>query len=446
MRDRALHSILEAFTADAAGQLSAETAHGAEIPFELVETEGRSGRVPLYCYRPLTETFIDERLGMISALPTYAAAVRTLTVVERGAGYLIKRGAQRIPPEPRARAELALRTFLRAVFAERSQFGFDPDRFELMYAELEEALYEGQSLTTVISPVLGVGLDEATDELTLGDGLSLIRGDKIEDPPPEAAWGERGEPRVMAMLTVTHDPTRQPPLSLARTRFHQLVTVLRLFEPGGYAVGPLAWARSGTGAWRSIPLAGSGRPGLPVVIRADQEDELRAFSNLLARRAPSSGEVAWALARFEMGAERLDPFEALSDYLLALRALLEPEDPESGLLPVRLAAICVPPDERGKVAARVSRAIVLEQDVIAGGPLADPEADKLVDELCEHLRALLRDVVCGHLGADLAGLANQLLLESAPAASGEEPLTYEPTAPYSVPTGTGSARPARHDQ
>lgn len=413
MRDRGLHSILEAFTADAAGQLSAETAHGAEIPFELVEAEHRAGRVPLYCYRPLTEDFIDERLGLLSALPTYAAAVRALTVVERVAGYLVKRGEHRIPPEPRARAELALRTFLRAVFSERSQFGFDPARFESMYAELEEALYEGQSLTTVMSPLLGVALDEGTDELALGDGLSLVRGDKVDDAPADAAWGERGEPRVLAMLAVTHDPARQPPLSLARTRFRRLLTVLRLFERGGYAVGPLAWTRAGGGAWRPVPVTGSGRPGFPVVITADQEDELRAFFNLLTRRAPSSGEVAWALARFEMGAERLDPFEALSDYLLALRALLEPEEPDSGLLPVRLAAICVPPDERAEVAARVNRAIVLEREVISGGALSEPEADKLVDELGEHLRALLRDVICGHLGADLVALANELLLESA---------------------------------
>ncbi|HEY2651166.1 MAG TPA: hypothetical protein VGI50_04540 [Solirubrobacteraceae bacterium] len=446
MRDRALHSILEAFTADAAGQLSAETAHGAEIPFELVEAEHGAGRVPLYCYRPLTEAFIDERLGLLSALPTYAVAVRALALVERTAGYLIRRGERRIPPEPRARAELALRTFLRAVFAERSQFGFDPTRFELMYAELEEALYEGQSLTTVISPVLGIALDDATDELALGDGLSLVRGHKVDDAPPEAASTARGDPRVLAMLAVTHDPGRQPPLSLARTRFHRLLTVLRLFERGGYAIGPLAWTRSGTGEWRPIPLAGRGRPGLTVVITADQEDELRAFANLLARRAPKSGEVAWALGRFEMGAERLDPFEALSDYLLALRALLEPEEPDSGLLPVRLAAICVPPEERAGIAARVNRAIMLERAVIAGGPLPEPDADKLVDELGEHLRALLRDVICGHLGADLVSLANELLLESSAAVSAEQPLTFGTTAPYSVPTGTGSARPARHDQ
>jgi hypothetical protein len=416
VRDRALHSILEAFIAEAAGQLAADTAHGAEIPFELIEVEPGGGRVPLYCYRPLTDGFIAERLGMLSALPTYAAAARALAVVERVGAYLIKRGEPHIPSEPRARAELALRAFLRAVFADRSQFEFEPERFELAYVELEETLYEGQSLTTVIAPLLGVALDDDTTELPLGDGLSLIRAGALDEAPADAAWGERGEPRVLAMLALTHDPARQPPVSLARTRFRRLLTALRLFEHGGYALGPLAWMRAGSGPWRPVPFGGSGRPGLPVVIGADQEDELRAFCNLLARRAPSSGEVAWALARFEMGAERVAPFEALTDYLLALRALLEPQAADRGLLPVRLAAICVPPEQRAELAGRIGRAIALEGEVVAGGSLSEPAAEELIDELCGHLRALLRDIICGHLGPDLVALADDLLGVRAPVA------------------------------
>ena len=71
MRNTTLHGVLEAFTADAAGQLAAETARGAEIPFEVVENEGRPGRTALYCYRPLTGAFIRERLGLLGALPTW---------------------------------------------------------------------------------------------------------------------------------------------------------------------------------------------------------------------------------------------------------------------------------------------------------------------------------------------------------------------------------------
>lgn len=417
MRDRALHSILEAFTAEAAGQLAAETARGAEIPFELVEVERRKGNAPLYCYRPLTEGFIAERVGLLSALPTYAAAVRALMLVERVGAYLIKRGEPHIPSDSRSRAELALRAFLRAVFAERSQFEFEPTRFELAYGELEETLYEGQSLTMVLTPLLGVQLAEGTDELPLGDGLSLIRADALDDPPADGAWSERGDPQVLAMLAVTHDPARQPPLSLARRRFRRLLTALRLFEHGGYALGPLAWTRNGAGPWRPVPFGGSGRPGLPVVIGADQEDELRAFCNLLARRSPTTGEVAWALARFEMGAERLAPFEALTDYLLALRALLEPEDADAGLLPVRLAAICVPPEQRGEVAQRTARAIALEREVIVGASLSEPEPDELIDEVCGNLRALLRDIICGHLAPDLVALAEELLADAAPVAT-----------------------------
>jgi hypothetical protein len=154
-----------------------------------------------------------------------------------------------------------------------------------------------------------------------------------------------------------------------------------------------------------------------VVIGADQEDAFRAFCNLLTRRGPGSGEVAWALARFEMGAERVSPFEALSDYLLALRALLEPEDADQGLMPVRLASICVPAEERAELAERTARAVALEKEVIAGGLLSDPEAEELVDELRGHLRALLRDLLCGHLGADLVELANELLGVSVPVAT-----------------------------
>lgn len=417
MRDRALHAILEAFTADAARQLSAETAGGAEIPFEIVGTEGRPGTVPLYCYRPLTGQFIDERLGLLSALPTYVAAARALAGPDRIAAYLAQRGEPRIPAEPRERADAALRSFLRGVFAERSQFGFDPVRFELAYGELERALYDGQSVTTVIAPLLGVALDHATRELALGDGLSLIRGDAVAEAPADAVWGDGGEPHVLVMLTVSQEPSRQPPVSLARARFRRVLTALRLFERGGYALGPLGWTRTDTGPWRPIALGGSGRPRLLTMIASGHEDELRAFCNLVGRRTPSSGELAWALARFEMGCERLAPFEALTDYLLALRALLEPEGPMSGRLAPRLAAICARPEDRGAFAERTARATSLERSVIAGLAPAEADADALADDLCEHLRALLRDTICGHLAPDLVAVADGLLAETAAAAA-----------------------------
>jgi hypothetical protein len=128
-------------------------------------------------------------------------------------------------------------------------------------------------------------------------------------------------------------------------------------------------------------------------------------------RAPAIGrpELAWALARFEMGCERTSELEALSDHLLALRALLEPEGPASGLLAGRLAALCATPEERPGLTRRVLKAIALERAVIAGAAVEHASCDALVAELAGHLRAVLRDVVCGHLPPDLVTLADALL-------------------------------------
>jgi len=411
VRDSTLHAIMEAFTADAAAQLSAETAAGAEIPFEVLETEGRRGAAPLYCYRALTEDFVARRVGLLSALPTYAPALRALGGHERLATYLSNLGEHRIPSEPRVRADAALVSFLGRMFSERSEFGFDPARFELAYGELERALYDGSFMTMVVAPLLGIALDPATSELPLGDGLSLVRGDALTDAPPEAVWGDGEEPHVLVVLTASD--SAEAPVSQARARFRRILTAVRLFERGGYALGPLAWARSDTGPWRTVPLGSSGRPRFLTMIRPDQDDELRGFCNLLARRAPSTGEMAWALARFEMGCERLAPFESLTDHLLALRALLEPEGPASGRLAQRLAVICGRPDDRTQLAERTARAISLERAVIAGVAPGEAGAHELVEEVAEHLRALLRDALCGHLDDDLVKVADELLAEAA---------------------------------
>ena len=252
---------MEAFAIEAAMQLTAETMAGAEIPFELVETAGRPrGRVPLYCYRPLTGTFIRERLGLLSAMPTYAPAIRSLTGLDRVEAYLRQRGETRVPTERRECADAALRAFLSAVFAERSEFGFDPDRFAAAYRELEGALYEGRAVTAVVAPVLGLALDPETRELALGEGLSLLAGDVLDDAPPEAVWGDGEEPHVLIVLTAAQERAAPAPVSVARARFRRTLTALRLFERGGYALGPVAWTRIDAGAWRSVPLGGSGRP------------------------------------------------------------------------------------------------------------------------------------------------------------------------------------------
>jgi hypothetical protein len=420
VRNVALHRLLEIFTVDSSSRLVAEMAAGAELPYELAEDRGRGGPgAPVfYSYRPLTDAFIDAHREQLSQLSSYEAAVRALSECEALDVYLVASGEVRMPASRRGLAEAALMAFLRAVFVARTEFGFEPAHFETAYSQLERAVYDVNGSVTVIAPVHGVALDPGTTELSLGDGVSLIRGDALADAPATAVWADSGEPNVLALIAIDPRRIEQPPVALARSRFRRVLSALRLFERGGYSLGPVAWLRSDTGTWRTASIAIGGRPRRLTLVPVAQEDELRAFCRLVSRPPRGSGELAWALARFEMGCERMGPLEALTDYLQALRALLEPEGPSSGRLPQRLAAICAAPKDRAQLAERTADAISLERAVIGGiAPRNNNHAFAIVEELSEHLRAVLRDALCGHLDADLCGLADDLITESAESAA-----------------------------
>jgi hypothetical protein len=82
----------------------------------------------------------------------------------------------------------------------------------------------------------------------------------------------------------------------------------------------------------------------------------------------------------------------------------------------RLAALCAEPADQHAVRNRVEQAFKLEQLVMRGNVDAtymaaiDVETPELVvRELEENLRALLRDMVCGHIDANVRGIADDLL-------------------------------------
>ena len=92
--------------------------------------------------------------------------------------------------------------------------------------------------------------------------------------------------------------------------------------------------------------------------------------------------------------------------------------------------------------------------MIAGLAPAEPGVDALVDELAEHLRALLRDVICGHLDADLRSVADELLAEAAERrvhpglthGGGREPLASRTDrSPLGPLVGPGVSRPPGDD-
>ena len=95
MHNRQLHGALAAFVEEAAWQLAAETADGAEIPFEVVRGGRRDS--PLYCYRPLTADFIEQRVGLLARLPSFLPAVHALSGLGRLGDYLESRGERGYP-------------------------------------------------------------------------------------------------------------------------------------------------------------------------------------------------------------------------------------------------------------------------------------------------------------------------------------------------------------
>ena len=406
MHNRALHDSLAAFVEEAARQLADEVSGGAEVPFELIE-QGRAGS-PLYCYRPLTGRFIVERIGLLARLPSYPAAAQQLATLPDLPAYLQARGRRTPGPDRRSQADAALQAFLTAVWAEVTEFDFDPHRFQQAYTELEDLAYGGCTLSVVLAPVDGLVIE--SDELPLGDGLALVRAGTLQDAPGDLGADEL---TTVAVLALEGAPGDERALEGAGRRLRRLQTALRLWDDAEPALGPTAWARTDGSAWWAVPLAtGFRRPQGDCLLAAEEEDALRAFCSLVSRRTPRSGELAWALRRFELGCERPSAVDALTDWLLAGRALLtDPEQPGYAGMAERMAAICAAPEERDEAERRILDAASLERAAVAGLVRPEPDVEALISELGANLRAMLRDVLCGHLEPALRRVADGIMEE-----------------------------------
>jgi hypothetical protein len=413
MRNRGLHDALRDFALDAAALLEGELRSGAEIEFE-VEEQPAGSKTVLYRYTPLTGKFIDERWEALRSLPSCEAAGRAL-----GSGaalYLRLQGVPGVDAEP------ALRELLGRLYEDANDFLFPEERFERVYHEVELTLYEDTVAATVLSPFPGLQLEHG--RVDLGDGFSLIGGEAI-DAPPEAVWSDArersGEPYVLCVLERDIHVDQPLPVTEARIRFRRLLTAFRLLKPGAVSLGPFAWARAEVGAWQPLLLGSAGHlRGEPWFLSGGEEGDVRELVEMLAHARPG-GAVAWALARFEMGADRALDTEALSDYLLALKALLDGND-ETGRagLALRLAALCAEESDRRALQRRIELAFALERFVIGGGSgdayvetIGSDSPRELVLEVEEQLRALLRDVLFGYLDSDLKSAADDILLRSA---------------------------------
>jgi hypothetical protein len=422
MRSLQLQTALSEFVEAVASHLHAAIASGAEVQFELAPQRSRGGsrgtRVggpTLYAYRALTAEFIAERQAELERLPIHAEAAAALASFEGLDRYLASMGADPVRADVRTRTRTAIRELLCDVFAEQTDFELRPERLQAALERLERAAaLAGGRETTIVATLHGLTI--GSTELPLTTGLMIAQPHMLEGLPDGAlAPGpDAGHDHLVVALAAGEEDAGDA-IARGREILKDLLRALRLFGDGRVTLGALAWSRVAGGTWRALALGEGGRPHGMLVVTPDQEDELRAFCNLVSRRAPHGNELAWALRRFELGCERDNALEALTDHLLALRALLEPEGPASGLLPGRLAALCATPEHRMALTEQTIAALALEHEVIAGTVGPQTRQQELASDMSDHLRALLRDVICGHLDTNLVAIADQLLLETAPA-------------------------------
>jgi hypothetical protein len=404
--ETALGELFEAVSA----YLRNELAAGAEVSFELGAQPGRRGAgATLYTYRALTGRFIAEREAAIRRMPSYDDASRLLERYDGLDRYLASAGGEAATARGRARVRAAIGVLLDDVFDEQSDFELRPERVATALQRLGQATLASAGEVTLVATLHGVAL--SSPELQLAKGLRIVHGAELRELPPGVAANidrDASDAQLVIVYTTEHDDPAEA-LALGRDVLADLLSALRMFGDGRVALGPLGWARVGAGAWGPLSLGAGGRPHGMLVVTPEQEDELRAFCNLVSRRAPHDNDLAWALRRFELACERDSPWEALTDALLALRALLEPEGPASGRLAGRVAALCATAEQRAELTERMTRALALERSLIAGTAAKNAASRALVDDVANHLRSLLRDVICGHLDPDLAVIADELL-------------------------------------
>ena len=300
MRSRQLEGTLTEFVEECAVRLQADLDAGAEVPFELASRSSRGRGAPLYCYRPLTDAFLRERWIALRGLPSHARAVAALECFEGLDRYLLAREAL---PESAGRAELgrrarrrgaeradaALRALLGDVFAEQSDFTLREERLRGALERLDCSAHASATEVTLLATLHGLTI--ASPELALAAGLTIARPDALLDVPDGGARGGRrwrGARGCGAPAGGVHHRGHR------RARGDRAGRAVLASCCARCASSATAASRSGgsrghasaTGAWGARALGWGGRPHGMLLVSAEQEDELRAFCNLVSRRAP----------------------------------------------------------------------------------------------------------------------------------------------------------------
>lgn len=273
-------------------------------------------------------------------------------------------------------------------------------------------------------PVVGMRME--VDELDL-DYARLIRADALDDAPREVLGADHN---VFAVIDCGHGPAAPVAASEGLAR---VISALRVLKPGGVGLGAHGWTREAT-TWRRFSTgAGRPRPG-GFELSVAEAAQLRELSEEIAGRRARTPAFAWALSRFDLGAERPNQVEALSDYLLAVRALLEGGGPAKAGLSARVGALCAGPGEREEIRAIFAQALGIERKLMSGNRIGPGDASpiEVIAAVESVLRTLLRGMASGELGSDLRVTADEILLADGLSVGGATPMSLGGEAEWRV--------------
>ncbi|MDP9228070.1 MAG: hypothetical protein M3M99_03330 [Actinomycetota bacterium] len=383
-----LENALRRLAVEAADLFEELLASGAELPFEIEPSD--DGPLPMYHYAPMTGEFISRHIAELRRLEAFIE-VRELSSEEVATG------------------------FLTGLWEGRSEFDVAGDRLKGaiagVLASIRSGGGEGTPAGEVIVPLVGFHMPAEQIEL---DGVRIVRADSVADAPVDAVeatrHGVNGKAGFLACVSCGF--ANIAPAAAVADDLQRALRTIRLFRPGSTGLGAHGWARRASGWERFGTAAGRPRNG-GYRLTGNEAGDLECFARELTERGARLPALSWAISRFDLGAERASLIEALSDYLLALRGLLEGGGPANVGLSARVAALACEPGEREAARVCVERALVIERKLMSGAryrPAADASPLAVIAELEELLRRILKGLATGELAGDLRASADEILL------------------------------------
>jgi hypothetical protein len=406
VRDPLLNEALRRLAAEAATRFTMLVAGGEQIPFDVDEQAGPDEAF-FHSYVPLTARFVREREAELRSLPAFEPARNSVALAGVAAPYLEQRG-ETVSADPGERAAHMLTVFTASLWDGCTEFSLDRERLESALAMLDAEVGDVDEADIVVVPLVGLQMPLA--RLQLPHGMQLVRADSFEAPIEamrsegmgRAAW----EPQFLA---IAEQGEGADSAAAALQQLQDLISVMRLFKPGGVGLGPHAFAPTGEGRWRRIATGAPAPRADGYKLDEEEAAQLVELAETLEARPDPAGPLAWAVRRFELGCERPSPAEGLSDHLLALRAVLDGQGPVGASLPMRAAALIADGStDRLGARERVEAVQELERAQMSG--VADESAGELAGWAEECVRRILREAALGELGADLNEAADETLI------------------------------------